>query len=503
MPEPKPAPLVRPADQTRTLTGAIILAALGLAYLRTLAPGVTWANNGADSGDLVAAAATLGVAHPTGYPTYLLLARAFQLLPIGDLAYRSTLLSAVAALLTVSLLYHMGLMLLNDRTWQATVSAAAGALAIGLAPVFWSQAVIAEVYSLNALFVALLLWLALRRMRGRMAPPGGVVAEGLVAGLALGNHVTAGLAVAAWLVAMLWWSPAERRWRRAIRGGLGLAAGLLVYLYLPLRAAAHPPINWGNPADLAGLWWEISGQPYRDLAFGLPANFLTGRAAAWAGLLIEQFGPVGLALGFGGLLYGAPGERRFVWLSAALALASSAFAIGYNTADSYAYLIPAYMVFALWIGLGLAAALGLLARRGALPGLLAAVAGLAALIWPAPSTAARVDASQDRRAIVFAVGALADAPDGALVVTSSDLDTFPIWYYHFAIGQRPDVRVVVEPLLGFQWYRDNLRATYPALRLTDAPPGTWADELAALAGQPELLCRTDPQGAMPLSCGAP
>src|SRR6478672_57766 len=72
---------------------ALVGATLGCAYAYTLAPGVTWANDGADSGDLIAATATLGVAHPTGYPTYLLLARLFQLIPLGDLALRSTIFS--------------------------------------------------------------------------------------------------------------------------------------------------------------------------------------------------------------------------------------------------------------------------------------------------------------------------------------------------------------------------------------------------------------------------
>src|SRR4051812_16677705 len=94
---------VRAASSSRGLAAiapvALVGVALGCAYAYTLAPGVTWANDGADSGDLIAATATLGVAHPTGYPTYLLLARLFQLIPLGDLALRSTIFSAVAAVL--------------------------------------------------------------------------------------------------------------------------------------------------------------------------------------------------------------------------------------------------------------------------------------------------------------------------------------------------------------------------------------------------------------------
>src|SRR3954452_24439354 len=129
---------------TAMLPSAVVVVALGWAYAATLAPGVTWANDGADSGDLVTAAATLGVAHPTGYPTYLLLTRLFQLLPLGDLALRSTIFSAVAAVLAALCVYLLVRRLLAEQAWQA-VAAAVAALTIGLAPGFWSQAVIAEV----------------------------------------------------------------------------------------------------------------------------------------------------------------------------------------------------------------------------------------------------------------------------------------------------------------------------------------------------------------------
>ena len=51
------------------------------AYYVTLAPTITWEHEGVDSGDLVTAAYTLGVAHPPGYPLFILLAKLFTSLP--------------------------------------------------------------------------------------------------------------------------------------------------------------------------------------------------------------------------------------------------------------------------------------------------------------------------------------------------------------------------------------------------------------------------------------
>ena len=72
------------------------LLALGL-YARTLAPGLTWAHNGADGGDFLAAALTHGVPHPSGYPTYQLLLRGIIAVFPGEPARAGNWLSALLA----------------------------------------------------------------------------------------------------------------------------------------------------------------------------------------------------------------------------------------------------------------------------------------------------------------------------------------------------------------------------------------------------------------------
>lgn len=481
----------------------LVLAALGTTYLSTLAPGVTWANDGADSGDLIAAAATLGIAHPTGYPTYLLLARLFQLIPCGDLAFRTTLLSAVAALLAVVCVYALVRLLLASGSWYAAVAAGLAALSAGLAPVFWSQAVIAEVYTLNGLFAAVLMLFMLQSIRASDVDSGwSGRLRALFAGLALGNHITIALLAAVWLVLAVVSAPSNRL-RQAARLLPWLGGGLLVYLYLPLRAAAHPPVNWGNPVDWAGFWWEISGQPYRGLAFGVPRAFLYGRVEAWAALLIQQFGALGLGIGLFGLLYDQSHSRLFVWLTGGLALAYSIFAITYDSADSYAYMIPVYLIFAIWIGLGVERILGAVGRRSRWAARLIVLALVVSVVWRASTVAQRVDASGDRRAIVYARGVLAALPASAIMATSSDLDTFPLWYYHYALGERPDIVVVVEPLLEFSWYRDNLRAVYPALRIPERASSSWLEAIASANSASGRLCRSDPGRSERVECGGP
>ena len=90
------------------MVGVALWGATLALYLSTLAPTLTWGNEniGVDGGELLAAANTLGIPHPPGYPTYTLLLKLFAtVVPVGDLAYRGNLLSAILASGSVVLLY--------------------------------------------------------------------------------------------------------------------------------------------------------------------------------------------------------------------------------------------------------------------------------------------------------------------------------------------------------------------------------------------------------------
>jgi hypothetical protein len=120
-------------------------------YLCTLAPTITWSHGGADSGDLAAAVATLGIAHPPGYPTYVLLGHVWSWLPLGDdLAYRLNLLSATSAALAAGLavltITYLGRQQKLTKLPLA-IGVIMGGLFLAFAPLTWSQATITEVYA--------------------------------------------------------------------------------------------------------------------------------------------------------------------------------------------------------------------------------------------------------------------------------------------------------------------------------------------------------------------
>jgi Protein of unknown function (DUF2723) len=485
------------------LSALAVAAVTFIVYLTTLAPGLTWANNGADGGDLITATATLGVAHPSGYPTYLILARMFLAAPVGSLAFRANLFSAVCAAMAsaiVTLLVRQCSAAPRRFAWAGGLIAG---LAFGLSPVLWSQAVIAEVYALHVLFISLILYTL---PLGRPSPGQDLgwrnYSAGALFGLALGNHLTTVLLLPPWVLFTLWadgrWHPRRLAWRLG-----GLATGLLVYIYLPIVAGHNPPVNWGRPVDLSGLWWVISAAPYRTLAFGLPSGYVLNRVEGWAGLILGQFGLVGMVVTFYGLFFGVGSSVRVKVVTTWLALVFSIFAIGYNTADSYAYLLPAFLALAIWLGVGLATALANLRRLGAKrPARLALAGGMIGVLGlNAAGRLPAVDASRATAAEAFGRAIMQQAPPAGLIFTHGDQDTFAAWYFHFALGLRPDVSVIVEPLLDFEWYRTNLAASDPSLVMPTQPAPSWRQAIAS--ANLRAACDAHPDAAQALTCQPP
>ena len=435
------------------LDSLILATTLALCYVVTLAPGLTWANGGADGGDLITAAATNGIAHPSGYPLYLLLARAFQALPVGALAFRTNLLSAVCAIGAALTL----LAFLRRQNIPAYIALTAS-LAFGLAPAVWSQAVITEVYSLQSLLLILFLNALLDEHF-----PGGDWARGLIFGLATSNHLTTLILLP---LLLLRTSPKPGFAKPAELGKRSLACllGLSLYLTLPLRAASQPPINWGNPVTPQGFWWLVSGRLYAAYPFGISLADAILRLRAFGGLLLEQFSLPGVLIGVYGLFSGLP--SRALLASLWMFVAFTGFAIVYGSYDSQVYLIPAYIAFAVWLAYGLQDSLGALSaryQRLTRPAVILIVVGLIVRI---PFMLPNVDAAHDQRAEQFGTQFIASAPHDALIFASGDEAVFALWYFHHALGQRPDVVVIADDLLVYPWYAETLAHAYPSLRIS-------------------------------------
>lgn len=356
----------------------LALAAL-LLYLATLAPTVTTVFD--DSLEFQVVLPTLGIAHPTGYPLYTLLGWLFSRLPVGDFAYRVNLFSALAGALTVALLF-----LAARKLGSSRLAAAAASVIFALGSVWWSQATIAEVYTLHGLFVASIVYLAFAwdsalpppsagRPAARAAPLAPqLVGLALVFGLALTHHRTALLLAPGLAVFVLWTDPGLLRRPRQALLLLGLVLlPLLFYLYLPLRGLATTSLDGSYNNTWQGFWRHALASDYR--AFLSENPLAVERSSSYPlNLLVDQVGLAGLLLGLLGWLRWSEQPRRWTFL-ALLFAANFIFAASYRTPDADVFYLPAIFVWLLIAAAGLTLVLDALGsqlaafgRRVRLPG---------------------------------------------------------------------------------------------------------------------------------------
>ncbi|MDK1021651.1 MAG: DUF2723 domain-containing protein [Candidatus Hydrogenedentes bacterium] len=408
-------------------------------YLWTLAPTVT----GEDSGELIAAAFTLGIPHPPGYPLWCLLAKAFiQWIPYGDVAWRANLLSAVLASFTI---YIVGLIVLHLT--RSRLAAFAGPLALAFSLEFWEQSVIAEVYTLNALFVALCVYILLRW--SKTLEPRLLYAFALVYGLSLCNHGTMLLLlpVFALYILLLDRNTLHRARQYAVMLGLGLL-GLSLYLYLPIRSLADPAMDWGNPESWSGFWDVLFRRQYAHLITGNPRTlghfFL--QTSTFAKLYAWEFTPwVGLLAILGCLrLWRDEKAACLLLLSTFLAVALGAILLpNFNLEHHWVwmnstYWIPAYLVAAVFIGVTIAA----IAQVPTVPKIVAPI--LAAIIVASPFEAhfRHNDRGASYLARDYAQNLLDTMAPNAIYYGSGDHTVFPLLYLQIVEGKRPDVVVL-------------------------------------------------------------
>ncbi|MCX7852326.1 MAG: DUF2723 domain-containing protein [Caldilineales bacterium] len=470
---------------------ALTLAGLAL-YGLTLAPTVT----GTDAGELILAAVGRGVAHAPGFPTWLVLAGGAAALPWGEPAWRLNAFSALMAALTLPVLgFWLREMPLpeaipvragrRDRrrhppavepTPPPRVLVAGVVLTFAVGRSFWPWATAAEVYTLNAFLVAvsllgLWLWvegesLSARRREAALA------AAALAYGLALGAHLATTALLAPAIGLWLYRHRRRLHGRLILAAGLALALGLSTYAALPLRAAAQPILNWGDPDTLPRFWRHITAAQYRSNLELDPTSLGTGLRFGLE-LSFWQFGPLGLPLIGWGLVEGWRRRLRPTGFLLAGMLPGILYAVAYTIADdrdAYYILVHLLALVPLLWGLHRAGAV-LIPRLGGRRWLwtLAGLIPLSALVVNGPVA----DRRDYRYHEVYFRNLTASVAPGGAIFTRDWQFYSPSLYYQHVLGERRDLRIVDVELMRRDWYLNQLEEWYPELT------GPAAAELAA------------------------
>jgi len=520
---------VRPVD----LVLAITLGLLALAvYTRTVAPSLLEEGDGVE---LATVSYVLGISHPTGYPLFTLLGFAFtHLLPWGSVVGRLNLMSTLLAAATIPVVYAMGRQLRLQP-----FGAALTALVFGTSFSFWTVSTRGDVHVLHALLVSLALALLIRwgRLRAAGLADAGawrtalptLTACAFVCGLSITNHITTYLLAPGFLTYLLWTDTSIwRKPRRLLQPVLALLGPLLLYLYIPIRGSqlmadptlAQDPAGIGIPLRIT---WGFVSPHYRsggpdgfiNLVLGLdygpgmlsiPWSEAPGRLATIPGLLAQQVGSVGLALGLIGFVVLSRQTRREAVLLGIVLLTFAAQVTRATEQNMAVFLIPAYLILAACLGQAadwLLAGVARLSHGSAQP-TTQALLGAALLLLPVSQVAANyplVDRSDDWSVYLYTQDLLdLNPPQGAVLLGAGDFIT-PIRYRQTVEGLRQDL-VPVHIGFGTERFldlvercRQNGRPVYMLETLPNEERGPGAGRFAAKISPLPVFGEVRPQYA--------
>lgn len=315
-----------------------------------------------DSGELITAAYTLGIAHPPGYPLWTVLGKIFTIIiPFGNIAYRINLMSAFFGAMTCGLVYltvsnlatqrHSDIEKKPNNSVAVLLCCCVAALSLAFSKTFWSQSIISEVYTLNSFFVVLIIYLLLTTYYLRLPV--------FIYGLSLTNHYIMFLFGPIFAIYFLWKNPKVFNIKNILLLSVFLILGLFLYLYLLIRSSINPPIDWGNPENLKNFIAHIGRFQYKGLELATKVGFETKLLFVrnFFNQLIQNFGLFAVLSVFG-LVSLFKKDLKFVLLTIFIFLANTLglivllnFKFTPQDIDAVTpYYIPAWIMVAIWAG---------------------------------------------------------------------------------------------------------------------------------------------------------
>ena len=445
-------------------------------FMLTLAPSVTFF----DSGEFLTATASLGSAHSPGYPLFLMYAKPFTWIPLGNIAFRINMATAFSSSLACLAVYLLTLKLLkNDQLveneyfsrFALKASGMAAALSFSVTPRLWLQSNHDKPYPLLAFISAVIFYLLLTwrdHYKNEDERPGYVYVCTFLAGLSMALHQSVVLLLPTWflLIVLTDWRMITRVKELILATAFALL-GFSVNLYLPLRALSNPLLNWGDSKTLDQFLWHFLRKGYpgeshpRDIglfwaqikAFNVPHEF------TWVGAGIVLFA-----------LYCLWQRQRDIVIAYLAGVAAFLLVIAgyFNALPDMIFLTeefftPLYLLSAVLIGVGLFNVLKFAIRSARLPERydLKVYALVVIMLFSLPVSLCAVnyyenDQHNNYIAFDYASNSLRSLPHNAIMFTWGDSGAFPLWYLQGVERMREDVDLPHTPHLVFDWYLDSL-----------------------------------------------
>jgi len=485
------------------LGGIIVFLIAFFVYLQTLTPSIGLH----DAGDMITAAYVLGIPHPTGYPLYCLLGKFWMtILPIGNIAYRMNMLSALCAALTCMMVYFISLKVGNDK-WEVrnnkgnknfslftsyfllVIPAVVAGLMLTFATTFWEQALIAEKYTLNALFATLLIFILLKWQETVIDYKNSkfkiqnskfyLYLFSFTLGLSFTHHMQSIFLIppAIYLIGTITWQMKTHYQLSITNYQLPVTnyqlpitsyqlvkmfflfcLPLLLWLYLPIRAAANPVHNWGDPQTLDRFLKHVTGGQYGYYFSSSIKELIIRIFSHITHFFPHQFTLYLVWIGIVGMIFLFRQRRRTFIFLALLVLTDILHSIRYTIINIEDYYIPSFAVFGVFIGYGLLNIIKYL-RKYLSPYPLLFLSLLP--IIPYNLHLFYNNQRQHFFAYDYKTNILNHLKPNAILFTEDDNIGFTLWYLCFCEKEREDIDLVSTIFIQYDWYAKQIKHLHP------------------------------------------
>jgi hypothetical protein len=444
--------------------------------MATLAPSVTFF----DSGEFLTATASLGSAHSPGYPLFLMFAKAFTWIPLGNIAFRVNMATAFSSSLACLGVYLLTAALLKNEqlaenehlsSFIVKTSALAAAVAFSVTPRLWLQSNHDKPYPLLAFITAIIFYLLLKWRENYATGeerPAYIYICTFLAGMAMALHQSVVLLLPAWflLIVLADWRMITRIKELVLATAFALA-GFSVHLYLPVRATQNPLLNWGDAKTSTQFLWHF-------LRKGYPADPHSRNAALlWAQVkafnVSREFTWLGVALVLFALFCLWKRQRHILIAYLAAVSTFLLYIAGYlNTVSDMIFLTeefftPLYLLTAVLVGVGLFHVLSYAIRNAQLPQIydFKVYILIVVMLFSLPVSLCAVnyyenDQHNNYIAYDYATNSLRSLPQNAVMFTWGDSGAFPLWYLQGVERMREDLDLPHTPHIVFDWYLDSM-----------------------------------------------
>ncbi|HAW50175.1 TPA: hypothetical protein DCX16_04430 [bacterium] len=413
-----------------------------------------------DSGDFITSSYVLGIAHPSGYPLYMVLGHLFSYIPISNIGMKITLMSCIFSSVTSTILYFLIMKLSSSR-----VSSISASLSFSFSYTFFRVSVYSKTYAIYAFFVALLLLIMVLWQESKKTPKlktkSYLYLFLFILGLSFTNHNLMATTIPGF--ALFYFLIEKKPFKDINKFILFFFLGLSLLLYLPVRAFQNPPIDWANPTSISRfidcIMVKFAQKRMFDITL-LKFFFIFGSHLL---LTLKQFMFFGI-ISFFGLYWLYKRNKTFSLLLLAIITVNTIFSLAVYTdikeemVDYEAYHIPSFIALAVGFGVGLSF---IIKKKNIVKFIVILIPLIVCLKYFYISNKSRFYFAYD-----YGRNLLLSLPKKSIIFTYTDHEFMTIWYLKHVEKRRQDVIQLNLYDLTTDWVVERVLRDYPEIKFT-------------------------------------